>query len=84
MKYTKWYNEQINKYAFIKESKIEKSYFYITYINKDGDEKTTKLSIRTSVKLLQDVLTRIKKEVGKKYENEKGKIDEITISICTF
>ena len=84
MKFTKWYNEQINKYTFIKESTVDNAYFRIKYVNKEGKEILKKLSIRSSVKLLQDVLTRIRNEVGIKNDEERGKIDEITISICAF
>jgi len=84
MKYTDWYNDQINKYTFIKSSIVEKGYFHILYENESGKEITKTLSVRTSVKLLQEVLERIKTEVGEKYENERGKIEEITISICAF
>lgn len=66
---TKWYAEEISKYSFIHNSYMKGTYLFLEYIV-NNDIKTKKIARRTSVKLLQKIIAKIKIEVGEK--NNEG------------
>lgn len=76
----KYWIELINKYSFIDKASRIGTNIVLEY-TKDGNTKTKKIPLRTSVPRLQRTLKEIRTEIGVK--NEKQERNE-HISICAF
>ena len=64
--------EEISRYTFVTNVKYSNGYVYITYLH-NNEEKTRKISYRASYKQLEDLINKIKDEIG--FEETKKQRD---------